>query len=161
MTLDELAAYDGTDPSKPLYLAINGTIYDVTSGARMYGPGGSYHPFAGCDASRGFVSGCFQEDRTADMRGLERMYLPIDDPAIDAQYTTAEFEKLKAQELENARERVYNGLKHWVDFFANSKKYNKVGYVKYREGWPDNTPIRELCATAEKGRRKRAAPGNA
>ena len=158
MTLDELSAYDGTDESKPIYLAINGTIYDVTNGARMYGPGGSYHAFAACDASRGFVTSCFQEDRTGDMRGVEEMFLPLDDPEVDRHFTTAEFAQLKVKELEDAKTRVYESLKHWVDFFGNSKKYTKVGYVKYKDGWPDNTPMRELCAKAKKQRKKRLLP---
>ncbi|UZP41993.1 hypothetical protein NXS19_009809 [Fusarium pseudograminearum] len=41
MTLDELSLYDGRDPDRPILLAINGTIYDVSPGRRMYGPGGS------------------------------------------------------------------------------------------------------------------------
>ena len=79
----DLKAYDGTDPTKPILLAINGTIYDVSNGRKHYGPGGSYHLFAGADASRGFVTGCFDTDRTPDMRGVEEMFLPLDDPEID------------------------------------------------------------------------------
>ncbi|KAF7541235.1 hypothetical protein G7054_g767 [Neopestalotiopsis clavispora] len=69
LTLSELSAYDGSDPEKPIYLAINGTIYDVSANRRTYGPGGSYHVFAGVDAARGFVTGCFADDRTADLGG--------------------------------------------------------------------------------------------
>ncbi|KAI9660488.1 MAG: hypothetical protein M1821_009838 [Bathelium mastoideum] len=78
LTDQELLAYDGTDPDKPIYLALNGTIYDVTAGRRMYGPGGGYHFFAGRDAARAFVTGCFDTDLTPDMRGVEEMYIPID-----------------------------------------------------------------------------------
>lgn len=39
----QLANYDGTDPKKPIYLAIDGDVYDVSSSARVYGPDGSYH----------------------------------------------------------------------------------------------------------------------
>lgn len=155
MTEEELLAYDGRDASKPLYLAINGTIYDVSNGRRMYGPGGSYSVFAGRDASRGFVTACFAEDQTADLRGVEDMFLPIDDPEVDKYWTTAEMEALRAQELASAKARAHAALKHWVDFFANSKKYTKVGYVKREEGWLDKLPRRELCAGAQKGRSKR------
>ncbi|ORY16471.1 hypothetical protein BCR34DRAFT_622406 [Clohesyomyces aquaticus] len=80
LTDDQLRAYDGTDPKKPIYLALNGTIYDVSASPQTYGPGGSYHFFAGRDAARAFLTGCFQEDLTPDLRGVEMMYMPIDAP---------------------------------------------------------------------------------
>ena len=84
LTDGELRAYDGTDPAKPLYLAINGTIYDVPNGRRFYGPGGSYHFFGGADASRAFVTSCFDSDITPDMRGVEEMFMPKSTPEVDA-----------------------------------------------------------------------------
>ncbi|KAG8955580.1 hypothetical protein FRC04_007571 [Tulasnella sp. 424] len=65
-----LAKYDGTDPEKPVLLAIDGIVYDVSEGRRTYGPGGSYHQFAGRDAARAFVTGCFREHLTHDIRGF-------------------------------------------------------------------------------------------
>ncbi|KAI3453987.1 hypothetical protein Pfo_010650 [Paulownia fortunei] len=52
LTPQQLKTYDGTDSSKPIYVAIRGRIYDVTSGKSFYGPGGSYCVFSGKDASR-------------------------------------------------------------------------------------------------------------
>ncbi|KIO15724.1 hypothetical protein M407DRAFT_205977 [Tulasnella calospora MUT 4182] len=66
----QLATYDGTDPEKPVFLAIDGIVYDVSEGRRTYGPGGSYHQFAGRDAARAFVTGCFKEHLTHDIRGF-------------------------------------------------------------------------------------------
>jgi predicted heme/steroid binding protein len=159
MTLAELAQYDGTDETKPLYLAINGTIYDVSSNRRTYGPGGSYSVFAGVDAARGFVTGCFQEDKTADMRGVEDMFLPLDDPEVDRLYTAAELETLKQAELESAQKRVYDALAHWVNFFENSPRYARVGFVKREKGWLEKEPRKKLCDQAAKGRSKRKIPG--
>ena len=65
--------------SLPIYLAINGTIYDVSASPSFYGPGGGYHFFAGNDGTRAFVTGCFSEDVTPDLRGVEDMFLPVDD----------------------------------------------------------------------------------
>ncbi|KAI3828668.1 hypothetical protein L1987_02776 [Smallanthus sonchifolius] len=52
LTLDQLKQYDGTNPSNPIYIAVKGRIFDVTTGKSFYGPGGSYAMFAGKDASR-------------------------------------------------------------------------------------------------------------
>lgn len=40
LTPQELAQFDGSDPSKPLYIAIRGKIYDVSASRQFYGPGG-------------------------------------------------------------------------------------------------------------------------
>ncbi|EKM80250.1 hypothetical protein AGABI1DRAFT_113450 [Agaricus bisporus var. burnettii JB137-S8] len=65
-----LAQYDGSDPNKPIYLAIGGVVYDVTKSS-AYRPGGSYHVFAGADASRAFATTCLDQDHaTHDLRGL-------------------------------------------------------------------------------------------
>ncbi|KAM0282937.1 hypothetical protein ACHAQH_002748 [Verticillium albo-atrum] len=159
LTPAELAAYDGTTPDTPIYLAINHTIYDVSSNTRTYGPGGSYHLFAGHDASRAFVTGCFAEDRVPDMRGVETMFLPIDDAEVDRNWSYDELEALRVKELEVARGKVHDALKHWVDFFGKSDKYQRVGYVKLDEDWPAKEPVRKLCDKAEKGRTKRKLPG--
>jgi predicted heme/steroid binding protein len=158
LTLEELAAYDGTDPEKPIYLAINGTIYDVTAGRRIYGPDGSYKYFAGCDASRAYVTGCFADDRTADMRGVEQMYLPIEDPEVDAHWTREELNVMRNEEFREAKKKTHEALKHWVDFFAKSDKYVVVGKVKREEGWLKKVPRRKLCDVAEQGRSKRTVP---
>jgi len=65
-----LATFDGTDPSKPIYIAIDGDVFDVSSSRHTYGPGGSYYSMAGIDAARSFATGCFATHRTHDLRGL-------------------------------------------------------------------------------------------
>ncbi|KAK4686757.1 hypothetical protein P7C73_g3361, partial [Tremellales sp. Uapishka_1] len=70
LTPIQLSMYDGSDPSKPVYLALDGDVYDVSAGRRIYGPGGSYHVMAGKDAARSFTTGCFQMHQTHDLRGL-------------------------------------------------------------------------------------------
>ncbi|KAJ9536981.1 hypothetical protein OSB04_029714 [Centaurea solstitialis] len=52
LTLDQLKQFDGTNPSNPIYVAVKGRIFDVTTGKSFYGPGGSYAMFAGKDATR-------------------------------------------------------------------------------------------------------------
>ncbi|KAJ3132741.1 hypothetical protein HK100_005008 [Physocladia obscura] len=51
-TPEELAQFDGSDASKPVYLAVKTVVYDVSSARAMYGPGSAYSVFAGKDASR-------------------------------------------------------------------------------------------------------------
>ncbi|KAF8335075.1 cytochrome b5-like heme/steroid binding domain-containing protein [Cantharellus anzutake] len=66
----ELAEFDGTIPGRPVYIAINGEVYDVTASRRNYGRGGNYHNFAGVDATRAFATQCLKGHRTHDLRGL-------------------------------------------------------------------------------------------
>ncbi|CAL0333260.1 unnamed protein product [Lupinus luteus] len=68
---EELKAYDGSDPEKPLLMAIKGQIYDVSQSRMFYGPGGPYALFAGKDASRALAKMSFEDkDLTADISGL-------------------------------------------------------------------------------------------
>lgn len=47
-----IAQYDGTDPNKPVYLAMDGFVYDVSGGREdFYAPGRPYHYLAGKDSS--------------------------------------------------------------------------------------------------------------
>nr|CAG8440260.1 9753_t:CDS:2 [Entrophospora candida] len=74
----ELAKYDGTDASQPIYVAIKGTIFDVTTKRESYGPGGSYHVFAGKDASKALGMGSLQpEDVIADYSSLDDKQLKV------------------------------------------------------------------------------------
>ncbi|XP_031502042.1 membrane steroid-binding protein 1-like [Nymphaea colorata] len=71
ITEEELRAYDGSDPKKPLLMAIKGQIYDVSQSRMFYGPGGPYALFAGRDASRALAKMSFEEkDLTGDIEGL-------------------------------------------------------------------------------------------
>jgi predicted heme/steroid binding protein len=49
----DLLQYDGSDPSKPIYVAIKGRVFDVSAKKEMYGKGAGYNIFAGKDASKG------------------------------------------------------------------------------------------------------------
>jgi hypothetical protein len=43
LTTVQLSQYDGSDPSKPIYLAIRGEVFDVSANPRIYGKGGAYN----------------------------------------------------------------------------------------------------------------------
>ncbi|PNW73754.1 hypothetical protein CHLRE_13g571450v5 [Chlamydomonas reinhardtii] len=51
-TVEELLAYDGSDASKPVYIAVKGVVYDVSASREFYGKGGPYEAFAGRECSR-------------------------------------------------------------------------------------------------------------
>jgi membrane-associated progesterone receptor component len=71
ITEEELKQYDGSDPKKPLLMAIKGQIYDVTQSRAFYGPGGAYALFAGKDASRALAKMSFEpQDLNGDISGL-------------------------------------------------------------------------------------------
>jgi predicted heme/steroid binding protein len=78
LTEEELKAYDGTDPNKPIYLGIDGLIFDVSSSPAFYGPGGHYHHFVGKDATRAWVTECWDEPEqfTWRMDDVEVMFTP-------------------------------------------------------------------------------------
>lgn len=63
--------------SIPTNLTRSGDVFDVSANRRVYGPKGSYSFFAGKDAARAFVTGCFKEDLTHDVRGLDPSQLEV------------------------------------------------------------------------------------
>mmetsp|Transcript_27200 Transcript_27200/g.48093 ORF Transcript_27200/g.48093 Transcript_27200/m.48093 type:complete len:176 (+) Transcript_27200:108-635(+) len=71
ITAEELRKYDGSDPSLPIYLSVNGDIFDVTAGKKNYGPGGGYSLFAGriCDRALA-VSEIGEDQLNDDLMGL-------------------------------------------------------------------------------------------
>jgi len=69
-TEEGLSRFDGSNSDLPIFLAIDGDVFDVSSNRRVYGPGGSYHLMSGVDAARSFGTGCFKDHRTHDLRGL-------------------------------------------------------------------------------------------
>lgn len=95
-----LLPYSGQN-NMPVYLAVRGRIFDVSSGRNFYGPGGPYQNFAGRDASRGLACGSFDEDMlTKDLEG------PLD-------------------KLEGLGEEEMDALRGWEERFE--EKYLVVG----------------------------------
>ncbi|XP_071793609.1 neudesin-like [Asterias amurensis] len=49
---EQLSVFDGSSPDQPIYLAIKGIVFDVTSGKEYYGKGAAYNALAGKDCTR-------------------------------------------------------------------------------------------------------------
>lgn len=78
MAEQDLKAFDGSDASKPIYVAIKGRIFDVSAGKSFYGPGGPYCMFAGKDASRALAKmSKNEEDVLASLDGLSDKELGV------------------------------------------------------------------------------------
>ncbi|KAG6917040.1 hypothetical protein DXG01_004092 [Tephrocybe rancida] len=70
-TTEELKKYDGNTSGLPIYVAIKGTVFDVSHKADVYGPGRSYAIFAGKDGSKGLgMSSLKPEHAVADYSDL-------------------------------------------------------------------------------------------
>jgi predicted heme/steroid binding protein len=165
LTDAELSLYNGTDPSLPIYLALNGTIYDVSAGPKHYGPGGSYHFFAGKDATRAFVTGCFDTDLVGDLRGVEEMFMPLDldeaptfEEGVDEEEKKrkrGEWKSKREQARRKAKARVREIVEQWRETYDKGKggKYFKVGRVNRPNGY-EGEPKLELCNKAKLSRPK-------
>lgn len=78
VTIEELRAYDGSDPKKPLLMAIKGNIYDVSKSRMFYGPGGPYSLFAGRESSRALALMSFDpNDLNGNLEGLSAPELEV------------------------------------------------------------------------------------
>jgi len=58
--------FRGLPESRGLYVGFFGKVYDVNKGRKHYGPDGSYHIFAGRDATQAFITGKFTEEGLVD-----------------------------------------------------------------------------------------------
>ena len=62
----ELAAYDGRDADRPILLAADGAVFNVSRGREYYGAGGCYHALAGRDSSRLLAKGRLEPESAAE-----------------------------------------------------------------------------------------------
>uniref|UniRef100_A0A672ND43 Neudesin-like n=1 Tax=Sinocyclocheilus grahami TaxID=75366 RepID=A0A672ND43_SINGR len=55
-TEEELQRYDGSEDGQPIYMAIKGVVFDVTTGKEFYGKGAPYNALVGKDSTTGASS---------------------------------------------------------------------------------------------------------
>lgn len=77
-TLKQLRHFDGTydesmKENKSVYLALAGTVYDVTQGKEFYGPGGPYENFAARECGVALAKMSFDEKHLDDVVGCENL----------------------------------------------------------------------------------------
>jgi len=65
-TIDQLREYDGKE-DRPIYIALKGEVFDVTSAKDFYGEGSGYHCFAGREASRAMAKLSFEEAELSNL----------------------------------------------------------------------------------------------
>jgi membrane-associated progesterone receptor component len=120
-TLEQLATFNGTQKggfgepaTPPVYISVKGNVYDCTEGP--YGPGESYHMFAGREASRAFAKFSF-DDKNLSCTDLSDL---------------GPFER--------------NQLDQWEDKFKYEKQYPVVGKCVFASTLvpPASVPIEEL-----------------
>lgn len=51
LTEKDILGNNGENPNKPIYIGLDGYVYDVTAGRDFYKPGGPYHDLAGHDST--------------------------------------------------------------------------------------------------------------
>ncbi|XP_028844323.1 neudesin [Denticeps clupeoides] len=70
-TEEELATYDGGQEGQPIYMAIKGVVFDVTSGKEFYAKGAPYNALVGRDSTRAVAKMSLDPaDLTHDTTGL-------------------------------------------------------------------------------------------
>ncbi|XP_077094596.1 neudesin [Siphateles boraxobius] len=70
-TEEELQRYDGSEDGQPIYMAIKGVVFDVTTGKEFYGKGASYNALVGKDSTRAVAKMSLDPaDLTHDTTGL-------------------------------------------------------------------------------------------
>ena len=76
-TPSQLREFDGKPDKdgepKPVYLALNGTVFDVSQGRNFYGPDGPYEKFAGHECGVALAKMSFDEVHLDDYEGCQTL----------------------------------------------------------------------------------------
>jgi len=77
-TSKQLLYFDGekdekTEEDKPVYLSINGKVFDVSGGRNFYGPDGPYANFAGKECGVALAKMSFENEHLNDLAGCKSL----------------------------------------------------------------------------------------
>lgn len=77
-TAKQLVYFNGenderTGEVKPVYLSVNGTVFDVSSGRSFYGPDGPYASFAGRECGVALAKMSFDTEHLDDLAGCKKL----------------------------------------------------------------------------------------
>lgn len=101
------------------------------------------------------MTGCFKDDLTPDLIGVEEMFLPVEDVENEG-LTSTERKIRREREVRQAREKIEKTVARWEGFFRNHKKYFQVGRVVDDGAVDSEKGRRVLCEGAQAQRPKRS-----
>uniref|UniRef100_A0A1A9VXK8 Cytochrome b5 heme-binding domain-containing protein n=1 Tax=Glossina austeni TaxID=7395 RepID=A0A1A9VXK8_GLOAU len=122
----------------PIYLALLGRVYDVTRDEKHYGPGSSYHFFAGRDASVAFITADFKNDAEDEADNV----LALKSPGISSLINWEKFYKSKYIYKGKVIGRFYNESGHRTKYenqfraMAKEAEFDNFNKEKLRDKYP-------------------------
>ncbi|CAB1449617.1 unnamed protein product [Pleuronectes platessa] len=88
-TEEELRRYDGSEEAQPVYMAVKGVVFDVTTGKEFYGKDAPYNALVGKDSTRAVAKMSLDPaDLTSDTSGLSEEQLTSLDSVFEGTYKT-------------------------------------------------------------------------
>ncbi|KAG7511038.1 hypothetical protein JOB18_038714 [Solea senegalensis] len=86
-TEEELSRYDGSEEAQPIYMALKGVVFDVSSGQEFYGKDAPYNALAGKDCTRAVAKMSLEPaDLTSDTTSLTEDELKSLDSIFEGTY---------------------------------------------------------------------------